>query len=188
MSALLAAEVAGEQLTNDEIVTMCSLLLAAGNVTTTDLIGNGVLALLRHPDQLAALRREPALIGNAVEEILRFDSPVVQTGRIALDEVEVDGHCIKPGESILTSLAAANHDPAVYPDPDRFDIERDDAHHHAFGGGIHYCLGAPLARLEARIAISTLVHRFPGLRLADKPLEWRRLPSFRGLVRLPVLV
>jgi cytochrome P450 len=188
MSALIAAEEAGDQLTTDEVVTMCALLLAAGNVTTTDLIGNGVLALLRHPDQLAALHEEPDLIGNAVEEMLRFDGPVVQTGRVTLSEQEIEGHCIGPGESILTSLAAANHDPAIYQDPDRFDIMRGDVHHHAFGGGIHYCLGAPLARLEARIAIGTLVRRFPNLHLAGEPLEWRRLPSFRGLLRLPVLV
>jgi hypothetical protein len=187
ISALIAVEEAGDQLSNEEIVTMCSLLLAAGNVTTTDLIGNGVLALLRHPDQLAALRADPSLIKNAVEEMLRFDGPVVQTGRIALSDVEIDGCPVGPGASILTSLAAANHDPAVYPDPDRFDVRREDIHHHAFGGGIHYCLGAPLARLEARIAIDTLVRRFPNLRLAGEPLEWRRLPSFRGLIQLPVL-
>jgi len=187
ISALIAVEEAGDQLSNEEIVTMCSLLLAAGNVTTTDLIGNGVLALLRHPDQLAALRADPSLIKNAVEEMLRFDGPVVQTGRIALSDVEIGGCPVGPGASILTSLAAANHDPAVYPDPDRFDVRREDIHHHAFGGGIHYCLGAPLARLEARIAIDTLVRRFPNLRLAGEPLEWRRLPSFRGLIQLPVL-
>ena len=188
MSALIAVEEAGDQLTNEEIVTMCALLLAAGNVTTTDLIGNGVLALLRHPEQLAALREEPSLITNAVEEMLRFDGPVVQTGRIALSDAEVDGHRIGPGESILTSLAAANHDPEAHTHPERFDIRREDKRHHAFGGGIHYCLGAPLARLEAQIAIGTLVRRFPNLRPAGEPLEWRRTPSFRGLLGLPVLV
>ncbi len=188
MSALIAAEEAGDQLSNEEIVTMCALLLAAGNVTTTDLIGNGVLALLQNPDQLEALRADPSLIKNAVEEMLRFDGPVVQTGRIAMSEVEIGGRRIEPGESILTSLAAANHDPDVYAEPERFDVRREDAHHHAFGGGIHYCLGAPLARLEAQIAIGTLVRRFPNLRLAGEALEWRRLPTFRGLVRLPVLI
>ncbi|MEX0786797.1 MAG: cytochrome P450 [Dehalococcoidia bacterium] len=188
MSALIAVEESGDQLTNSEIVTMCGLLLAAGNVTTTDLIGNGVYALLRHPDQLAALRDDPALIKNAVEEMLRYDSPVVQTGRIPMSQIDIDGHAVSERESILTSLAAANHDPAAYPHPERFDIKREDTHHHAFGGGVHYCLGAPLARLEAQIAISALVERFPNLRLADVPLEWRRLPSFRGLIRLPVLI
>jgi cytochrome P450 len=187
ISAMIAVEEAGDQLTNGEIVTMCSLLLAAGNVTTTDLIGNAVLALLRHPDQLAALQGDPSLIKNAVEEILRFDGPVVETGRIALNDLDIDGHAVQPGDSIITSLAAANHDPAVYSEPDRFNIKRQDVHHHAFGGGIHYCLGAPLARLEAQIAVGTLVRRFPNLRLADEALEWRRLPVFRGLIRLPVL-
>lgn len=167
---------------------MASLLLAAGNVTTTDLIGNGVHALLQHPDELQKLRDDPTLIKNAVEEILRYDGPVVQTGRITLSDIELDGCPVSKGQSILTSLASANHDPDVYPEPDRFDITREDTHHHAFGGGVHYCLGAPLAKLEAEIGIGTLVRRFPEMRLADEPLEWRRLPSFRGLIRLPVLI
>ena len=188
MSSLIAVEESGDQLTTDEIVTMCSLLLTAGNVTTTDLIGNGALALLRHPDQLRRLRDDPSLIKNAVEEILRYDSPVVHTGRIATSDTEVGGCPVAQGQSLLTSIAAANRDPAVYPDPDTFDITREDTHHHAFGGGVHYCLGAPLARLEAEIGLGSLVRRFPKLRLADEPLEWRRLPTFRGLIKLPVLV
>lgn len=188
ISKLIAVEEAGDQLTTDEIVTMCALLLAAGNVTTTDLIGNGVLALLQHRDQLELLRDDPSLIENTVEEVLRFDPPVVQTGRIAMEDIEIGGCPIGKGESLLTSLAAANHDPAVYPEPDTFDIKRDDTHHQSFGGGVHYCLGAPLARLEAQLAIGTLVRRFPNLRLADGPLEWRRLPTFRGVIKLPVLI
>ena len=186
IGSLIAVEESGDQLTSEEIVTMTSLLLTAGNVTTTDLIGNGVLALLQHPDELQKLRDDPSLIKNAVEEVLRYDSPVVQTGRITQSDTELDGCPVSKGESILTSLASANHDPSVYPDPHKFDITREDTHHHAFGGGVHYCLGAPLARLEAEIGIGTLVQRFPKLRLADEPLEWRRLPSFRGLLRLPV--
>jgi hypothetical protein len=188
MSALIAVEEAGDQLTTEEIVTMCSLLLAAGNVTTTDLIGNSVYALLSHPEQLAALRDDPSLITNTIEEVLRYDSPVVETGRIALSDMEIGGCPVKPGESLLILLAAANHDPAEYESPDKFNIRRADTHHHAFGGGVHYCLGAPLARLEAQMAISTLMTRFPNLRLADEELEWRPLPTFRGLVRLPVLI
>jgi len=188
MSALIAVEESGDQLTTQEIVTMCALLLAAGNVTTTDLIGNSVYALLSHPGQLAALRDNPSLIKNTIEEVLRFDSPVVETARIALSDMEIDGCPVAVGESILTLLAAANHDPSVYDSPSTFDIRRDDTHHQAFGGGIHYCLGAPLARLEAQLAISTLVRRFPSLRLTDETLEWRALPTFRGLVRLLVLV
>lgn len=186
--AMIAAEEAGDQLNDDEIVTMCSLLLAADNVTTTDLIGNGVWTLLRHPDQLRKLRADPSLIKNAVEEILRFESPVVQTARIPMDDVKIGGCPVKRGESVLASLAAANRDPDVYPESDRFDITRRDVHHHSFGGGVHFCLGSPLARLEAQLAISALVQRFPNLRLADEPLEWRALPAFRGLTTLRVLV
>ena len=187
ISSLIAVEEAGDQLTDEEIVTMCSLLLAAGNVTTTDLIGNGVLALLQHPEELRKLREDPALIENAVEEMLRFDSPVTQTARIPMSDLALGGCPIGAGQSVLTSLAAANHDPSAYPDPHRFDVTRKDTHHHSFGGGAHFCLGAPLARLEAQVAIGTLVQRFPRLRLADEPLEWRGVPAFRGLVRLPVL-
>jgi hypothetical protein len=186
MSALIAVEEDGKKLSDEELVTMCSLLLAAGNVTTTDLIGNGVLALLQHPDEWRKLRDDRSLVKNAVEEILRYDSPVVQTGRIAMSETTVGGCPVHARESIVTSLAAANHDPAAYPEPDRFDIARADVHHHSFGGGAHFCLGAPLARLEAQLALGTLVHRFPDLRLADEPLEWRRLPAFRGLTKLIV--
>ena len=188
ISALIAVEETGDRLTDGEIVTMCCLLLPAGNVTTTDLIGNGVWTLLRHPDQLRKLRDDPSLIKNAVEEILRFESPVVQTGRIPMEDVEIGGCPIRCGESIVTSLAAANRDPGGCPEPDRFDITRADVRHHSFGGGVHFCLGAPLARLEAQLAISALVQRFPKLRLADEPLEWRAVPTFRGLAKLFVLV
>lgn len=188
ISGMIAAEEAGAMLNDDEIVTMCGLLLAAGNVTTTDLIGNGMLALLQHPDQLQLLRDDPSLIKNAIEEMLRFDSPVTETGRIPLEDTTIGGCPIGKGESILPVLSAANHDPSAYPDPHTFDITRADTHHHSFGGGVHFCLGAPLARLEAQMAVATLVQRFPTLRLADEPLERRTIPGFRGLVRLPVLI
>jgi cytochrome P450 len=188
ISALNAVEEAGDQLNDGEIVTMCALLLAAGNVTTTDLIGNGVWTLLHHPAQLRKLRDDPSLIKNAVEEILRFESPVVQTARIPMDDVEIGGCPIRRGESVLLSLAAANRDPDACPEPDRFDITRPDVRHHSFGGGAHFCLGAPLARLEAQLAITALVQRFPNLRLAAEPLEWRALPAVRGLARLRVLI
>lgn len=188
ISAMITAQDAGDRLTEGEILTMCELLLAAGNVTTTDLIGNGVWLLLRHPEQLRGLRDDPSLVAHAVEEILRLESPVVQTARIAVADMTIGGCPVRRGESILASLAAANRDPAVYPEPDRFDITRRDVHHFAFGGGVHFCLGAPLARLEAQLAITTLLRRFPSLRLADEPLEWRALPAFRGLVSLPVVV
>jgi cytochrome P450 len=185
ISALIAAEEAGDQLTDREIVTMCTLLLTAGNVTTTDLIGNGVWLLLRHPEQLRMLRDDPSLIANAVEEILRFESPVVRTTRISMGDAEFGGGPIHRGESVLASLAASNRDPAGTPEPDRFDITRPDIRHHSFGGGVHYCLGAPLARLEAQLAIPALLRRFPRFRLAqEQPLEWRAIPGFRGLASL----
>jgi cytochrome P450 len=188
ISALTAVEEGGEQLTDTEIVTMCELLLAAGNVTTTDLIGNGIWLLLRHPEQLQRLRDEPALIANAVEEVLRFESPVVQTARIAMSDMKIGGCPIHRGESVLTVLAAANRDPGEYEEPDRFDVTRRDVHHRSFGGGAHFCLGAPLARLEAQIAFAAFFQRFPRIRLADEPLEWRALPGFRGLAKLRVEV
>jgi len=188
VSSLLAVEDEHGALTDEQVVSMCGLLLAAGNVTTTDLIGNGVLALLRHPDQLARLRGEPSLIGNAVEEMLRYDSPVVETGRQPLEDREVGGCPVGAGQSLSVMLTAANHDPAVYPEPHRFDIARADTHHHSFGGGAHFCLGAPLARLEAKIAIPALLARFPNLRLGSGPLQYRKLPGFQGMARLDVLV
>ncbi|MDP9238316.1 MAG: cytochrome P450 [Chloroflexota bacterium] len=187
ISSLIAVEEDGVRLTDEEMVTMCALLLAAGNVTTTDLIGNGTLALLQNPDQFQKLREAPELIRNAVEEMLRYDSPVVETGRIPLEAVEIRGCPIGARESIVPVMGAANHDPEVYPDPHRFDVTRADTHHQSFGGGIHFCLGAPLARLEAQLAINALVQRFPRLHLGDEPLEYRRIPGFRGLVRLNVL-
>ena len=188
LSALIAAEEAGDRLDDDEIVTMCELLLVAGNVTTTDLIGNGVWLLLRHPAELAKLRADPSLIDNAVEEILRFESPVVQSVRIPAVDVAIRGCPVRRGESVVVFLAAANRDPEVYPEPDRFDVTRRDAHHQSFGGGVHFCLGAPLARLEARLAIGALLERFPHLRLADESPVWRALPVFRGPAKLRVLV
>ncbi len=181
LSEMLRAEEEGEKLTHQEIVIQCDLLLVAGNVTTTDLIGNGVLALIQHPEQMAKLRAEPDLIENAVEEMLRYDSPVTNSGRIAHADTELGGCPVHKGESLSVSLAAANRDPSVYPEPDRFDIEREDTHHQAFGGGRHLCLGAHLARLEAQEAILALLDRYPVLRLADKGYTHHAIPSFRGM-------
>jgi cytochrome P450 len=167
---------------------MSKLLLAAGNVTTTDLIGNGIWLLLRHPEQRRRLRDDPALIANAVEEILCFESPVVQTARILMGSGEFGGCRIHRGESVLTSLAAANRDPGRHPEPDQFDITRPDVQHHAFGGGAHYRLGAPLAGLEAQLAIPAVLERFPRPRLVDGPSEWRAVPGFRGLAKLGMRV
>jgi cytochrome P450 len=181
ISDMVRAEEAGETLTDDEMVIQCNLLLVAGNVTTTDLIGNGVKALLEHPDQLDKLRNRPELIANTIEEVLRYDTPVVNSARIADQDMEIGGCPVRQGESVYVSLAAANRDPGTYPDPDRFDIEREDTHHHAFGGGNHLCLGAPLSRIEAQEAILALFERFPGLRIAERGYIHHAIPSFRGL-------
>jgi cytochrome P450 len=186
ISSLVRVEESGDRLTDDEIVSMCSLLLTAGNITTTDLIGNGALALLQHPAEMQKLRDDPSLMANAVEEMLRYDAPVTQTGRTPMSDVTVAGCPIAKGQSITPSLASANHDPAANPEPHRFDVKRESPRHLSFGGGIHYCLGAPLARLEARIAFERLLARFPSLALADQALEWKNVPSFRGLARLIV--
>jgi cytochrome P450 len=188
ISDMLRAGTDGDRLSEDEMIRQCNLLLVAGNVTTTDLIGNGVKALLDHPEQLARLRERPELIGNAVEEILRFDSPVVNSGRIANRDIDIGGCPVGRGESLSTSLAAANRDPTVYPDPNRFDIERADTHHQSFGGGRHLCLGAHLARAEAQEAILALVTRFPNLRHGDGGFRHHAIPSFRGLASFRVRV
>jgi cytochrome P450 len=188
LSDLVRANEEGETLSEDEIVTMCNLLIVAGIVTTSDLIGNGVLALLRAPAQLRRLREKPGLIADAVEEMLRFDSPVIQTGRIATQDCEIGGRRIAKGDSISLSLGAANRDPRVYRKPHEFDIEREDHQHLSFGGGVHMCLGAALARLEVQVAIGRLVQTFPSLRLAAVPPERKRLPILNGHRELMVLV
>ena len=187
ISALVAAEEAGDRLTLREIVITCNLLLVAGNLTTTDLIGNGLLALLNHPDQLSKLRAHTDLVTNAIEEILRYDPPVAQTGRLALKPLEIGGMKVQESEVITASLLAAGYDPARHSHPHLFDIERADTSHLAFGGGAHYCLGAPLARAEAQIAIPLIFERFPSLYL-DQPhaIEHKRVPVFNGLKALRV--
>lgn len=178
---MIRAEEQGEKLSVAEIVTQCILLLVAGNVTTTDLIGNCVKALLDHPEQLQKLRDNPGLIKNTVEEALRFDSPVTNSGRIADRDFELSGCPVSKGESLGTSLAAANRDPAVYPQPDDFDIERKDTHHQSFGGGRHLCLGAHLARLETQEAILALLEKYPNLRHSEQGYQHAAVPGFRGM-------
>jgi len=186
LSGLLAAEEQGDKLTEPEVIAMCLLLFIAGHETTVNLIGNGALALLRHPDQLARLRADPALIPNAIEELLRYDSPVQRTARITTTDVEIDGRPIAKGAMVVTALGAANRDPAQFPDPDRLDVTRRDVRHISFGYGIHFCLGAPLARVEGQIALGTLLRRAPGLGLAEPSPEWRESSVLRGLKRLRV--
>jgi cytochrome P450 len=187
ISALIAAEEQGQVLSEEELLATLVLLLVAGNETTTNLIGNGTLALLRHPDQLARLRSDPSIAETAVEELLRYDSPVQATGRVATEDIEVGGTVVKEGQVAFLLLGAANRDPAVFPEPDRLDLTRQDNRHVAFGYGIHFCLGAPLARIEAQVALPSLLARFPGLRLATGELEWGGNLILRGLKRLPVV-
>jgi cytochrome P450 len=186
LSALIAAEEAGDKLSEDELLATCTLLLVAGHETTVNLIGNGTLALLRHPEQLRRLRENPGLIGTAVEELLRYDGPVQRTARIPSEDVTINGHTIAKGEMVMPFIGAADRDPAQFPQPDRLDLGRTDNRHIAFGWGIHFCLGAPLARVEGQIAINTLLQRLPKLRLdTDKP-EFRQSLTLRGLRALPV--
>jgi len=155
-----------------------------------DLIGNAIWLFLTHPEQLVKLKAEPSLINNAVEEVLRYESPVDITGRIAPRDMEVSGCPVTQRQSLLASLRGANRDPEVFPDPHRFDIARKDAPHVAFGGGLHLCIGAPLARMEAQVALTSFFGAFPNVRLADpdaKP-QWRSMPFFRGLKELTVRV
>jgi len=186
LSGLIAAEERGEALSEEELLATCILLLAAGNETTTNLIGNGTLALLRNPDQLALLREHPELVESAVEEFLRYDGPVQGTGRVAMEEIEIGGQVINEGQIAFTMLAAADRDPAVFADPDTLDITRQENRHIAFGYGIHFCLGAPLARAEAQIAFATMLRRLPELRLDAGEPQWSGTFILRGLKSLPV--
>ncbi len=185
MSGLIAAEEDGDRLTTEEIISTLQVILVAGNVTTQDLIGSGVMLLLQNPDQLAKLRENPELIQNVVEETLRYEPPVSQLNRIATADMTVQGCPIAKGQTIVNSLLAANHDPAAHLQPRKFDIERSNKRHQAFGGGAHFCLGAPLARLEGCIGIAMLLERFPHLALMkDRPPVRRTIPYFNGIEEL----
>ena len=194
ISGLIRASDHGEHLTEGEAAAMAFILLFAGFETTVNLIGNGTLALLRHPDQRerfeqAVAADDTALLATAVEELLRYDGPVeLATWRFATEPLEIGGESIGRGDPVLVVLAAADRDPERFPDPDRLDVSRRDNQHLGYGHGIHYCLGAPLARLEAQTALSTLLRRLPGLRLAVDPddLRWRGGLIMRGLRQLPV--
>ncbi|HVM53010.1 MAG TPA: cytochrome P450 [Acidimicrobiales bacterium] len=186
LSALIAAEADGESLTTPELFAMIILLFIAGHETTTNLIGNGTLALLRNPDQLAALRRDPALAVPATEELLRFDSPVQVTARTATVDLEINGIPLEQGESVICGLAAANRDPRYVEDPDRLDLARGKMTHLSFSNGMHYCLGAPLARLEGQLAFAAMASRFPAMALADDRPPYRDHFVLRGLASLPV--
>ncbi|MSP21965.1 MAG: cytochrome P450 [Dehalococcoidia bacterium] len=188
ISALVAAEEQGGRLSESEILSTLRLLLVAGNETTTNLIGNGTLALLRHPAELAKLRGDHSLLPAAIEEMLRYDSPVQAVRRIAMRDFEVQGRVIRAGDPVVCLLGAANRDPRAFEAPSDFRIERDSGHPVAFGHGIHYCLGAPLARLEGAIAFRVLLERYASIELAPPGVWWRDTGSLRGLARLPVRV
>lgn len=185
LSGLIAAEEQGDRLSHDELVGTALLLLIAGHETTANLVGNGLLALLRHPSQLARLRDDPSVERSAIEELLRFDAPVQMTQRVTLADVEVAGAPIPAGRVVVLLTGAANHDRQVFEAPHRLDLGRSPNPHLAFGGGAHFCIGAPLARLEARVVLTGLVRRFPGLRLAGPP-RWRPSFTIHGLRSLPV--
>ncbi len=186
LSALIAAEEEGDKLSEQELLSTCTLILIAGHETTVNLIGNGVLQLLRHPEELARFRADPELAISVVEEVLRFDPPVQFDGRVCIEETTIGGTTVATGEFVMQLLGAANRDPSRFPDPDRFDITRNDSGHLAFGYGIHFCLGAPLARLEGAIALRTLTQRFPNLRLLTDNPPYRAQITLRGLESLPV--
>jgi len=186
ISALVLAREREDRLSANELLGTIGLILAAGHETTTNLIGNGMLALLRNPDPLARLRREPECIGSAVEELLRFDSPVQTTSRMPVRDVVVGGVPIPRGREVAVFLGAANRDPEIFSDPDVLDIARDQARHLSFGHGAHFCLGASLARLEGQVAILALVERLPELKLASDDPAWRSGIVLRGLRQLPV--
>jgi cytochrome P450 len=186
LQTMAQAEDQGDRLSEDELIANAQLMLIAGHETTTNLIGNGMLALLQHPEQMQKMRDDPSLVPGAVEEFLRHSGPVQFTHRIALEDVALGGQTIRKGQFVFLFLAAANRDPAHFPDPDRLDVTRPAHKHVAFGLGHHFCLGAPLARLEVQVAFTTVLRRLPNLRLAGGKVEYGDNFNLRGLRELPV--
>jgi cytochrome P450 len=187
MSALIHVEESGDQLTEEEIISTCNLLLVAGHETTVNLIANAILAMLRHPAQWTALGADSQRVSAVVEETLRYDAPVQLVGRIAADDMTIGDASIPKGDVMMLLLAAAHHDPAAFDRPDVFDPDRKTIRHLGFGKGPHFCLGAPLARLEAAVALSKLTARFPGARLADEP-QFKPNLTLRGMASLEVAI
>jgi cytochrome P450 len=186
VNALATAEVNGDRLTEDEVVANVIVTMVGGQETTTNLIGNGLLTLLRHPREMEWLRDNPEAIPSAVEELLRYESPSQHTARLAPADMELGGRRIQQKQAVIAVMGAANRDPERFPDPDRLDLCRDDNRHVAFGWAGHFCFGAPLARIEGQIAFGTLLRRFPRMRLATPEVTWRPNLGLRGLTRLPV--
>ena len=185
LSGLVAAEEEGDRLDADELRAITVLLFIAGHETTMNLIGNGTYALLCNPDQLALVRDDPNMARSAIEELLRYDGPVHATARVPTEDIDVGGTTVEAGHRMIVALGAANRDPAQFPDPDRLDVTREDNRHLTFSHGIHFCLGASLARVEGQVAIPRLLQRFPGLELAAEP-SYREHLVLRGLTELQV--
>jgi len=184
--SLVKAEVEGDRLTEEEIIANCIITLVGGLETTTNLIGNGILTLLRHRDDMQRLRNDPALIVSAVEELLRYESPSQHTARLAPADIQLGGKTIRKRQAVIAVMGAGNRDPERFPDPNRLDLARRDNRHLAFGWAAHFCFGAPLARLEGQIAFATLLKRFPKLALESRPITWRENLGLRGLTALHV--
>ena len=184
--SLVQAEVEGDRLTEEEIIANCIITLVGALETTTNLIGNGILTLLRHPDEMQRLRNDPSLIVSAVEELLRYESPSQHTARLAPSDVTLGGKNIRKRQAVIAVMGAGNRDPERFPDPNRLDLARQDNRHLAFGWAAHFCFGAPLARLEGQVAFATLVNRFPDLTLEPGPIVWRENLGLRGLKALHV--
>jgi len=184
--SLVRAEVEGDRLTEEEIIANCIITLVGGLETTINLIGNGILTLLRHPEQMQGLRDDPALVVSAVEELLRYESPSQHTARLAPTDVLLGGKSIRKRQAVIAVMGAGNRDPERFADPNRLDLARQDNRHLAFGWAAHFCFGAPLARIEGQIAISTLLRRFSKMSLLPGPLVWRENLGLRGLEALHV--
>jgi cytochrome P450 len=186
ISAFLMAEINGDRFTEEEVIANTIVTMVGGQETTTNLIGNGVLTLLRHPEQLEQLKANPSLIPSAVEELLRYESPSQHTARLAPEDVELGGKLIRKRQAVIAVMGAANRDPERFPDPDHLDLARQDNRHVAFAWASHFCFGAPLARIEGQIAFATLLERMPNLSLQPDPITWRENLGLRGLTALPV--
>jgi pimeloyl-[acyl-carrier protein] synthase len=184
--SFMTAELDGDRLSEEEIIANCVVTMVGGQETTTNLIGNGLLTLMRNPEQLARLRDDVALVPSAVEELLRYESPSQHTGRIAREDVEIGGKQIGKGQAVMAIMAAANRDPERFPQPDELILDRADNKHLAFGWSSHFCFGAPLARMEGQIAFETILRRLPNLEIVPGPLTWRTNSGLRGLTALPV--
>jgi pimeloyl-[acyl-carrier protein] synthase len=186
LGLLVAAEEKADRLTEAQLLSTAENLLSAGHETTTSLVGNAVITLLRHPDQLRRVKEDPDLLPAAIEEVLRYESPIQRQTRVLKRDDEFAGRTMRQGQVVFLMIGAANRDPAIFPDADRFDMMRPDNRHIAFGTGVHFCIGAPLARLEAQIALTGLVHRFPQMRLDESQVQWTQSAALRCPVSLPV--